>query len=158
MRLDLCLKNTKRSHPPPPPSPPHRDEEEGEDPETDDDYDRKHKRVHDKSQNKELNIQVTTGKKGSAKDLFSGPEHVGMMDKDGQRAGSHDAFATTDTMTSSVECSEESSMSLSEVLGPRADGQENKDGKGEGFTPSAMPTQNLEIEVPDRMRIDNDLI
>jgi hypothetical protein len=79
--------------------------------------------VHDKSQSKELNIQVTTGKKGSAKDLLSSLEHVEMMDKDGQREGSHDPFATADTMTSSVECSRESSMSLSEVLGPMADGQ-----------------------------------
>jgi hypothetical protein len=48
-----------------PPPPRNIDEEEGdgEDPDSEDDYDRKHKRVHNKSQDKELSIQITSGKK-----------------------------------------------------------------------------------------------
>jgi hypothetical protein len=72
MKSDLSLKNTKTSLLPP--FPPHRDSEgeEGdeEDPDSEDECDRKHKRVHDKTQGKDLDLQVTSGKKGSAKDLL----------------------------------------------------------------------------------------
>jgi hypothetical protein len=88
-------------------------------------------------------------------------DHKLMMDKDAQKEGFHVASTIVNKMTSSEECSGESSMGLSEVLSPRAKlsltEQQDKVVEDESLIPSVGIFQNLEDDESVMMVMDNEL-